>query len=589
MKKVIKKLSYTHRITLVILIFSLLPCLLLGSIYLKNASTKWKKDILINYQNDTDTTALIMSKTITEFQAKMQYLINNYELRSYLSRIDNLDIPQALDMIAATNETVSSITVGNNDMTVRWYPHKSTISYGNYCYTLERFAEEFQDGPLDSCYQKILALDTGDYLWKVRKIAREGNNRGTPREMLCLYSQTTGLYDSSCILEFSIPVKNLNNPNNAFSPVSGSILAICLNQSDTPLHIVVGSTLDSYTCEELLNEYHHNKTLNGYETVHSIIPGDADSEVIYIIPQAYVSKLIYPKIATFMGIALIVTLGILSTCYVTSYFLTRKIGNALNTLSMDLNHILISPIVSDLQQEEDEIHRITLQVRKLIQDTQEYCSKLEHYESESLRMELELLQMRFNPHLLYNTLDAINHQIRNPMARSTIESLCSYYRIVLNNGHMIIRIEDEIDMIKQYLSIVKFTYGLNDITYDFEIEEQVKQYTIIKHLLQPIVENALNHGIRPTGQGGTLRILAYQTDNDIYIVIKDDGIGMTEEKAKSLLTTPSASITGGGYGIYNVLQRIQVYYGKEYGLTIHSSPDGTDVTLRIPKMIKEEA
>ena len=152
---------------------------------------------------------------------------------------------------------------------------------------------------------------------------------------------------------------------------------------------------------------------------------------------------------------------------------------------------------------------------------------------------------------------------------------------------MIIRIEDEINMIKKYLSIVTFTYGLNDITYTFEIEEQVKQYTIIKHLLQPIVENALNHGIRPTGRGGTLHVLAYEAEDNIYITIKDNGMGMPPEKAESLLDAPSASVYGGGYGIYNVQQRIQVYYGKEYGLTIRSSSDGTDVTMRIPKMMPE--
>jgi len=573
MKK-IRKLSYTHRITLVILLFSLLPCILLGSIYLKNASLKWKKDILINYQNDTDATALIMSKTITEFESKMQYLLNHYELRSYLSRIDDLDIPQALDMIAATNETVSSVTVGSPDIAVRWYPHKSNISYGNYCYTLERFAEEFEAGVLDPCYLEILALEDADYLWKVRNIARGGNNRGTPTRMLCLYSQIIDLYGSSCVLEFSIPVTSLTNPSKTFSPVSGSIFAVCFNQSDTPLHMIVESDLDTQICEEMLNIYHSNKEIAGYETVRSQIPGATNSEVIFLIPQAYVSSLITPKIIGFISVAFLIALGILSTCYVTSYFLTRKIGKALNTLTTDLNYILTTPSESTSVQTEDEISRIVMQVRKLISDTQ--------------GMELELLQMRFNPHLLYNTLDAINHQVRNPLARNTIDSLCSYYRIILNNGHMIIRIEDEIDMIKKYLSIVTFTYGLNNITYTFEIEEQVKQYTIIKHLLQPIVENALNHGIRPTGRGGALHILAYETENDIYITIKDDGMGMSPEKAEGLLKSPSASVYGGGYGIYNVQQRIQVYYGKEYGLTIKSSSEGTDVTMRIPKIMPKD-
>ena len=574
MKQKFFKKSYTLRITLAILLFSLLPCILLGGIYLKNTVSDWKKNILKNYQNDTETTALLISKTTTEFQAKMQYLITNYDLKSYLSRIDELSIPQGIDLIAATNKTVDSITVGNNDMKVRWYPHKSTLSYGNYCYTLERFTEEFPEGALDPGYLEILALKEGESLWKVRNIAREGNNKGIPKEMLCLYSQITDLYGPSCILEFSIPVESLSNPARSFTPVSESLFAVCFNQSDTPLDIVLSSTLDTAVCEELLNQYHNSHKVPGYEIVRSDILNIENSEVIFLIPQAYVYTLVFPQIIGYIILAAVITFGMLSACYVTSHFLTRKIENALNTLTTDLNHTLAVPIPYDFKQDGDEINRIVLQVQQLIQDTQKY--------------ELELLQMSFNPHLLYNTLDAINHQVRNPYARSAIDSLCSYYRIVLNNGHMLIRMEDEIDMIKKYLSIVVFTYGFNDITFNFEIQEQIKQCTIIKHLLQPIVENALNHGIRPAGHGGILRVLAYEAENDIYIQIKDNGVGMTPEKASQLLQKPSASIYGGGYGIYNVQQRIQVYYGAEYGLHIESSPEGTTVTVHIPKMLPNE-
>ena len=585
MKRKFKKIPYTHRIALAILLFSLLPSILLASLYLKNALSDWKKEALVNYQNDTDSAAVLMSKTATEFQAKMQYLLNNYEIRAYLSKIETLSIPQALDMITTMNEAVASVTAGSPDMVVRWYPMKSPLSYGNYSYTLERFAKEFPEGTKDKDYLDILSLKDGDFLWKVRRIAREADNKGTPAEMLCLYSLITDLYGKDCVLEFSIPVASLVNSSKNFTPASDSLFAICLEQEEHPLDIILSPTLNTEDDKELLLQYHNSKHVPGYEIVRSEISNTKDSEVIYLIPETYVTKLVLPKIIGFISISIIVACAILGTCYLTSYFLTRKITHAVSTLTSDLSHVLTEPIHTE-NGHNDEISQIVLQVRKLLQDTSEYCTKIERYETETLRMELELLQMRFNPHLLYNTLDAINHQVKNPIARNTIASLCSYYRIVLNNGHLIIRIEDEIDMIKKYLSIVKYTYGLDDVSYEFEVEEQIKQYTIIKHLLQPIVENALNHGIRPTGRGGTLSICSYEAENGICIQIKDNGVGMTPEKAKSLLEAPSASVQGGGYGIYNVQQRIQVYYGKEYGLQIDSSPDGTTVTMHIPKRLE---
>lgn len=587
MKKKLKKIPYTHRIALVILLFTLLPCTLLEILYLKNAQADWKKDILVDYQNTTDSVALIMSKTLTEMQSKMQYLMNDFEIRTYLTKIKNLPLENALDFIASTKRAVSSVTTGSPGITVRWYPHESTISYGEYCYTLERFAEEFSDGTDNATYREILSLTEGTPLWTVRNIARGDNNKGTSQTMLCLYSQMMNLNKSGCILEISIPVTSLVNLTGQKAPADNSVLAICLNQSEEPLHIIPDTSLELDTGTELLLQYHYTGTINQYEIVRSPISNSADSEVIYLIPTSYVSDLIRPKVAGFVSISLIIALAILGTCYLTSYFLTRRIIHALGTITSDLNNILTVPLASD--QNNDDIGQIVTQVRKLISDTREYCMKIERYETEALRMELELLQMRFNPHLLYNTLDAIYYQVRNPVAKNTIEALCNYYRIVLNNGHLIIRIKDEIDMIKKYLSIVTFTYGLDSIAYEFEIDERITRYTIIKHLLQPIVENALNHGIRPTGRDGILRITAYSEADDIYIKVEDNGAGMTVDRAQNLLKEPSANVLGGGYGIYNVQQRIQVYYGKQYGLTIDSIPEkGSTVIIKIPMVLPEE-
>lgn len=586
MKKKFKKIPYTHRIALVILIFTLLPCTLLEILYLKNASSDWEKDILVDYQNTTDSVALIMSKTLTEMQSKMQYLMNDFEIRTYLAKIKNLPLSNALDFINSTNSAVSSVTAGSPGMTVRWYPHESVLCYGEYCYTLERFAEEFSDGTANATYRKILSLTDGTPLWLVRDIARGDNNKGTPQTMICLYSQMTNLSGSSCILEIGIPITSIVKLTGQKVPVD-SVWAICLNQSEEPLHIILDTSLEPDTTAKLLQQYYHTNAIEQYEIVRSPISNSSDSEVIYLIPSSYVSDLIRPKATGFVSLSLIIALAILGTCYLTSYFLTRKIIHALSTITSDLNNILTEPLVSD--QSNDDIGQIVTQVRKLIFDTQEYCTRIERYETEALRMELELLQMRFNPHLLYNTLDAIYYQVRNPVSKNTIEALCNYYRIVLNNGHLIIRIEDEIDMIKKYLSIVTFTYGLDNIDYKFEIDEHITQYTIIKHLLQPIVENALNHGIRPTKRDGILCISAFSEADDIYIEVSDNGTGMTADRAQELLKEPSANVIGGGYGIYNVQQRIQVHYGKQYGLTIHSIPQkGTTVLIKIPKVLPEE-
>jgi len=581
MKFPIKRNTYTSRIAGIILAFSLLPCTLFGGLYLSNILSDWRSETLADFRADTDSTALLISKNLADMQSKMQYLQNNYEIRAYLSRIGELTIPQALDMLTVTNDVVASVSAGALDIEIRWYPHGSNLSYGNYYYTLERFSEEFPKVTEDPVYQQIIAQEEGGFLWKVRKIAREKDNKGNPQEMICLYSKITDIHGEVCTIEISVPTKNLAHAGTNGGTVPESVFLVCLDKNEDATDIVLSTALNHENSQKLIKQYHEKQNASGYEVLRTQIPNTPAGEVLYLIPKAYIFAELSPRIIGFAGIALIVIFGILSACYFTSYSLTRKITEAVTTLKTDLDRTLNDPIPQD-EMGDDEISRIVLQVRKLIQDTQEYCKRIEHYEAETLRMELELLQMRFNPHLLYNTLEAINYQIRNPVAKNTINSLCSYYRIILNNGHLLIRLEEEIEMIKKYLAIVKFTYGLDNINYVFQIEEQAAQNMIIKHVLQPIVENAIHHGLCPTNQGGTLTIAAFAQEQCICIQVIDDGNGIPPEKLERLLKEPSASVHGGGYGIYNVHQRIQVYYGPEYGLKIESSKNGTVVSMLVP-------
>lgn len=585
MKKYIKKIPYKNRIAIAILIFTLFPCSFLEVKYFQAVYPEWKQNILIDYYNEVNSCAIQTSKTITELEAKMRYLLNNFEIRAYLAQLEHLPLSQALDFIVEIEQATSSLIADNENLAVRWYPCRSTKTYGNYCYTLDQFIEEFPQGQNDENYQEISSLDEGSFLWKIRTISRQINNSGAPQSMLCLYSQITNINGSDCILEFSIPITALFE-SSVSDPVLNSLFAICLRQNNSFLNIILSAQLSMTDSDTLLSLYQKNGKLSGYEIINSSISNVPDSEVLYFFPEDYVADLIRPKITSFISMSALIAVAVFGASYLTSYLLTRKIISAINSMNIDLDSIINEPLSSDYNH--DDIGQIALRVRKLIQDTQDYCQQIEQYEKESLRAELELLQLRFNPHLLYNTLDTIQYQVKDPDVRKSITSLCGYYRIVLNNGHQIIRIKDEIDMIKEYFNIVKFAYGLNNITCEFVIEEQVLKYAIIKHLLQPIVENALNHGIRPTGQGGTIGISVATNDDCIYIQVKDTGVGMSKEEAARLLEEPAASVTNGGYGIYNVQQRIRVYYGEKYGLQIASEVGkGTSVTIKIPKILHE--
>ena len=306
------------------------------------------------------------------------------------------------------------------------------------------------------------------------------------------------------------------------------------------------------------------------------------SQVICLLSEKIVEESIQTNMIKFSILIGMFILSILVCSYMASTILTNRITRFLERVNDELDTILEMPSVKAI--ENRDFLGIELKLRDLIKNTQEYCARLEQYAAENNRMELELLQMRFNPHFLYNTLGSIRHQVKDETIQSSIDSLIRYYRIVLNKGHLLISIEDEIAMIHEYLKVETFAYCLQYVNHVFDIDEKVKKYMIIKHLLQPLVENALEHGIRANKGKGSICIRARLEGQDIVFEIEDNGRGMTQEQIESALSEPSPGNIGGGYGVYNVQQRVVTYYGAGYGITFQSKPgEGTCAMLRIPQ------
>ncbi|SFB27067.1 two-component system, sensor histidine kinase YesM [Cohnella sp. OV330] len=215
----------------------------------------------------------------------------------------------------------------------------------------------------------------------------------------------------------------------------------------------------------------------------------------------------------------------------------------------------------------------------------------EAYRSKMLEREAELraLQAQINPHFLYNTLDTINWLAISRDADDIshmIESLSDYFRLSLNKGKDDVRVADELELARVYLEIQQNRFPS---TFEFAIEAEPEANACIipKLTLQPIVENALLHGIRKNkSKTGTICIRARLIGDELVIAISDDGIGMEEELAAGLLSEsrPSQRSEGGGssYGLFNVNERIKLMAGYEYGLTVLSRPgEGTVVTIRL--------
>jgi two-component system sensor histidine kinase YesM len=202
------------------------------------------------------------------------------------------------------------------------------------------------------------------------------------------------------------------------------------------------------------------------------------------------------------------------------------------------------------------------------------------------KSEMKALQAQINPHFLYNTLDSIvwMAETNNSEVVAMTEALARLFRITLSRGEDQITLEQELEHVRNYLIIQSIRY-VNKFDYQIEADENLLQFKVLKLILQPLVENSIYHGIKNKRQKGHIGIIAHAIDGRLLIEVSDDGIGMSPEKAASLLST---MVNNGkdrlsGIGVRNVHERIQLYYGPEYGLQFESSPGlGTTVRIWLP-------
>ena len=219
-------------------------------------------------------------------------------------------------------------------------------------------------------------------------------------------------------------------------------------------------------------------------------------------------------------------------------------------------------------------------------------------QEEKRQSEMDALQSQINPHFLYNTLESVVWMIESGKREDAVymvTQLASFFRISLSSGKNIIPLSQEIQHAKNYMNIQKIRFK-NKFTVDFDVEEEVLSCLTVKLILQPILENAIYHGMEGMDEDGEILVSGrIQREADgrrsVLLSVKDNGFGMTEEKAKALLEKTESDYSsfssqkkrGSGVGVINVHRRIQLRFGAMYGLRVISAPDeGTDVQVLLP-------
>ena len=291
-----------------------------------------------------------------------------------------------------------------------------------------------------------------------------------------------------------------------------------------------------------------------------------------------------------MAISGVMILAVAITLIVTLLLLNRILTGVVKPLKkLEKYMVQVNPDNMDQRMEiltDDEIGHLSMKFNQMMDRIRNLKEQVIEEQEDKRKYELQALQAQINPHFLYNTLDSIiwMAETNDSNIVAMTEALAKLFRISLNKGNEEISLERELEHVKNYLIIQSMRYA-DKFTYEISAEPGVERCRTIKLILQPIVENCIYHGIKKKRGTGKITIRAYRREQTLIIEVSDDGCGMPEEICRKILSDEieSENISGSGIGVKNVNERIQLRFGKKYGLSYSSEEGvGTTVTYVLP-------
>jgi two-component system sensor histidine kinase YesM len=580
-----QNLSVTWKFIIAYFSVLFVPVLLTG-IYLYNqtSNSAIAQAQMLMENNLLQTRESILQKTkiienisqIITFDNKIQTFLENgfandaYQIEDYRNNI----LP-FVENISRQNRNIYSIRIYMTNPTIpELYDSFYSIDRINY----------------QSWYKEIIGKSA--FGWRTVHDAAtplEKQKQGKPDEVFSFYRKISSIQSLDIVGLLEIEMKEEVLFDILKDPVTGKFGKVFLvenrvtNASDhIPDAVKQQNNVSTLTTNVLAIKQNDVEKIDGIKSIVISIPiNEMGVSVMGIFPVELFTKKVKSSIQTII-IVLSSSLLLLGTVI---YMITNRLLSRIKRLVKAMKQVREGSLdVSVPIQANDEFTQLALNFNHMtgrIHDLVETVYKIQILERES---ELKALETQINPHFLYNTLATISWVARKAKAPEIVEivnSLAKFYRLVLSKGHTLIDIKDEIEMLKAYLHIQKFRFeAMFDVEY--EIDESINSNKIVKNILQPLVENALTHGIEPKRGHGTIQIKAGKRENKIVLQIIDDGVGMDSDTLQAIHNGHVDRSTGSGYALGNIKERLKAFYGKHHSFDIHSIRGiGTVITITI--------
>lgn len=299
--------------------------------------------------------------------------------------------------------------------------------------------------------------------------------------------------------------------------------------------------------------------------------------------ENYLSK---STVHTMIGALMIIVVSIFSTLFIGNLLNKRLLTN-LSSLNQKIKRVILNDYeVSFATENEDEFGQLSNLIEEMVASLKKLMNDIFQAKLEQKESEYKALVNQINSHFLYNTLSLINWKaimIGSQEISAAAQNLSTFYRTSLNNGRVMIQLKQELSNVQAYIDLCLLMKP-NQFTVDYDIDEEVLDFLIINLLIQPLVENAIEHGFKQNKEQAKLTIRLKKKGNEVRIVVEDNGVGMSEEEAEEVFSKDRK-----GYALGNIQKRIQFYYGLQYKVELHSRlGKGTSVEICLPQQLPKE-
>ncbi|MBC5625759.1 histidine kinase [Clostridium sp. NSJ-49] len=533
---------------------------------IKNTSISRELDTLELIANQTDLVlnSAESSSTGIIIDSDVQNILTNSSVNNiYPTPKDVLKVQRAIDNSMYKESVISGVILhSTNNFTFQ--TNSKLISFANYNMEFNKWyggISNIAGNPYLYTIKQIFNMNTGKLIGYLEVFVDEST----------LSANYTNTKYNKFINFFLINNDGVITSSSNQNEVSDNIFKLRKNlefaTSNDPIKIIENRKEDKLT----LMLYHSNLDWN-------------------IVADIYLKDLIKNKEALILSLIILSLIALLLS-YVLSKTIAKSIIQPINNLSLAINQVEKGNWSTEIDiLSDDEIGLLSKKFNDLIFYIKNLLDTITLEQIKKKEFEFELIQLQIKPHFLYNSLENISALVeleRNDEAVDMILNLSTFYRGALSKGNNIISIKDELSLTESYLKIMKLRYY--DV-FDYEIlsDYNLEQFSCPKLLIQPLVENAIYHGLKNYDDTGKVIICIESFNKELKITIKDTGIGMTEDELQKVITGNISSSAKGGFAVKNTIERLKLFYHNNCIFNIKSQKNiGTTITIVIPAIKKE--